>query len=62
MSNLRKLAAAVGVLVASAVTIIGCHDDTPTSPNAATAAPARLPGEDPHAPPDRVRRHEGNTH
>ncbi len=30
--------------------IAGCSkDDAPVSPNAATAAPARLPGENPHA-------------
>ncbi|HWD42050.1 MAG TPA: hypothetical protein VG944_24645 [Fimbriimonas sp.] len=41
----------------------GCaHDDIPVSPNAATAAPARLPGEDPHAPPDRVLRRQGVGH
>ena len=32
--------------------LMGCrHDDTPVSPNEKTAAPARLPGEDPHAHP-----------
>ena len=29
--------------------LTGCREEKPVSPNEATAAPARLPGEDPHA-------------
>jgi hypothetical protein len=30
------------------------REETPVSPNEKTAAPARLPGEDPKAPPNRA--------
>jgi hypothetical protein len=29
--------------------LTGCREETPVSPNEKTAAPARFPGEDPHA-------------
>lgn len=36
--------------------LTGCHNDDAVSPNEKTAAPARLPGEDPHAGPNNVAR------
>jgi hypothetical protein len=43
------------ILSGSALVLLtGCHDDTPVSPNEKTAAPARVPGEDPKAPPNRA--------
>jgi len=35
--------------------LLGCHgEETPVSPNATTAAPARLPGENPKSPTDKT--------
>jgi hypothetical protein len=62
MSNPQKFLVAVSTLLIVAASLGGCQSDTPVSPNAATAAPARLPGEDPHAPPARVRQHQAGQH
>jgi hypothetical protein len=39
-------------LIATLPLIAGCHEETPVSPNAKTAAPARLPGENPKSSTD----------
>jgi hypothetical protein len=54
--RLIRTVSILSIVCAGLFLMAGCsHDDIPVSPNAATAAPARLAGEDPHAPPDRVK-------
>jgi hypothetical protein len=61
MTTKHALLSAVSALVFIATLLAGCSgNDAPVSPNAKTAAPARLPGEDPHAPPARVLAHKND--
>ncbi len=59
MSQYRINQAILLVSVVIVFAVSGCsHEEIPVPPNARTAAPARLPGEDPHAPPDRMTQHK----
>lgn len=58
MNTKQRILLYISVIATLVASVVGCSgDDIPVSPNAKTAAPARLPGEDPHAPPDRVVAH-----
>ena len=43
--------AALALCICALPLLPGCGEEKPVSPNEKTAAPARLPGEDPHAHP-----------
>jgi len=47
--NTRKTIALLALLLLIGA-VTGCREQRVAAPNEKTAAPARLPGEDPHAP------------